>query len=101
MFDKNTLTKEEKSQIINLLIEIVILYEDRVVVVFKNGDNSGKPLKIEDIIDQISSKKGQFSPPSDNNPNTYVRVVLFLQKMQFLVQSLVVRLTLIVFLYHH
>ena len=74
MFDKNTLTKEEKSQIINLLIEMVILYEDRVVVVFKNGDNSGKPLKIEDIIDQISSKKGQFSPPHCSFSNSGVKV---------------------------
>jgi len=53
---------------------MVILYEDRVVVVFKNGDNSGKPLKIEDIIDQISSKKGQFSPPHCSFSNSDVKV---------------------------
>ena len=57
MFDKNTLTKEEKLKIINLLIEMVILWDDRIVVIFKNGDNSGKPLKIEDIMPDLVRNK--------------------------------------------
>jgi len=59
---------------------MVILYEDRVVVVFKNGDNSGKPLKIEDIIDQISSKKGQFSPPKEFSTRIIVMGGFFIKK---------------------
>lgn len=57
MFDKNTLTKEEKLKIINLLIEMVILWDDRIVVIFKNGDNSGKPLKIEDVMPDLVRNK--------------------------------------------
>ena len=61
MFDKNTLTKEEKLKIINLLIEMVILWDDRVVVIFKNGDTSGKPLKIEDILPDLVRNKDNSS----------------------------------------
>ena len=70
MFDKNTLTKEEKLKIINLLIEMVILWDEKIIVVFKNGDNSGKPLNIEDIFEQISSKQDQFSAPNGSFSNS-------------------------------
>lgn len=79
MFDKDTLTKEDKLKIINLLIEMVILWDDRVVVIFKNGDNSGKPLKIEDIMREFSSKKGQLSAPNGSFSNSNDVKIYFTQ----------------------
>lgn len=68
MYDKNAMTKEDKLKIINLLIEMVILWDDRIIVIFKNGDNSGKPLKIDDIMQDLSSKKNQMAQRTGFEP---------------------------------
>lgn len=56
----DSLTKEEKYQIINILIEAIILWDNRIVIVFKNGSDNKKALNIDDLIDSLGSSKKNY-----------------------------------------
>ena len=71
--NKNSLSQQDKAKIVNLLIEMIILWDDRIIVIFKNGDNGHKPIKIDEIINSLSSKKDQSSPPLWSSTNSDVK----------------------------
>lgn len=48
--DKKAMSKSDMAKIVNLLIEMIILWNDKVVIVFKNGIEPNKPLNIDDIM---------------------------------------------------
>lgn len=58
--DGKSIKPEKKAQIINILIEAVILFDNRIVVVFKNGSDNKKALDIDDLIDNLGSSKKNY-----------------------------------------
>ena len=79
-----------RKQIIKTFIREIILTNDNLIIVYNFIDNNFTkkqiPDNIEEVIEQSEmavknrfngSNKKDSTPPSDNNPNTYVRVVFY------------------------